>query len=126
MPRSATLTLRHHGSAEINMTNVSFLSLHDSYYFECSGHAEYASAGRDILCSAVSILCYTLGSYTEKLYNEGVLNDYRSDFSDGQVRISFCFADGADERAHLEAINAILCGFELLSESFPDYVLTDM
>lgn len=108
------------------MTSVSFARVHDTYCFECQGHTGYAALGRDILCSAVSALCYTLGAYIEKLYVEGGVTDYTSDFYPGSVHISFTFTDSADDRSCLEAINAILHGFCLLSESFPDHISADM
>ena len=45
------------------MTDVSFVKYRDTYIFQCSGHTGYAAAGEDILCSAVSVLCYTLREY---------------------------------------------------------------
>ena len=52
------------------MTKITFDTYYDTYLFECIGHTEYATAGQDILCSAVSILCYTLrlscGKHTKK------------------------------------------------------------
>lgn len=108
------------------MTSISFIRIHDTYRFECVGHTEYASAGKDILCSAVSVLCYTLGAYLEKLYEQGAITDFESDMREGFVCMSFSFTDSADEKCCSEAIGAILCGFCLLSESFPDHITADM
>lgn len=108
------------------MTRISFENYRDTYIFECCGHTGYASAGRDILCSAVSVLCYTLASYLEKQKSEGALTSFLSDFSEGYARMSFDISDTADERSITEAVRAILFGFALLEESFPDHIDTDI
>lgn len=108
------------------MTSVTFNKTHDTYIFECTGHTGYCVCGNDILCSAVSILCYTMREYLEGLYNEGLLCDFLSDFAPGNVLIRFEFSDGTDEYRIGEAINAILGGFSLLEESFPDYISADI
>lgn len=108
------------------MTTVTFNKIYDTYLFECTGHTGYSVAGKDILCSAVSILCYTLRSYLEGLYSEGVLYNFISDFSDGSALIRYELSDGADEEKVFEAVKAILCGFTLLEESFPDYICASL
>jgi len=108
------------------MTNVSFDRIHDTYIFECCGHTGYSVAGRDILCSAVSVLCYTLRAYLEKLSDEGLLSDFISDFSEGNALMRFEYGDLADGARISEAVGAILSGFLLLEESFPDYITADI
>lgn len=108
------------------MTSVTFDKLHDTYIFQCSGHTGYSVCGKDILCSAVSILCYTLRSYLEGLFGEGIILNYLSDFSSGSVLIRYELSDGADERSVEEAVKAILSGFSLLEENFPDFVTADI
>lgn len=75
------------------MTRISFDTYYDTYLFECTGHTEYASAGQDILCSAVSILCYTLRALLRDAYEEGKIDQYREDFSAGYARIDFELLD---------------------------------
>ncbi len=108
------------------MTTVTFNKIHDTYIFECTGHTGYSVAGRDILCSAVSILCYTLREYLEGLSGEGILSDFLSDFSEGSALIRYELADGADEKSVWEAVRALLCGFSLLEENFPDHITADI
>ena len=108
------------------MTAVSFNRIHDTYLFECTGHTGYSSCGRDILCSAVSVLCYTMLSYLEGLFDEGILCNFISEFSDGSALIRFELSDGADEGKVLEAVKAVLTGFSLLEENFPDFVTADV
>lgn len=108
------------------MTSVTFDRIYDTYIFECSGHTGYSVCGKDILCSAVSILCYTLRTYLEGLFDEGIICDFLSDFSAGSAIIRYSFSDGADEIRVCEAVNAILSGFSLLEENFPDYISADI
>ena len=108
------------------MTEITFTKYHDSYLFDCHGHTEYSTAGSDILCSAVSCLCYTLDDYIRKLYERGDTSLYTSDFEDGNVSIRFIPADTANETAITEAVTAILSGFRLLEENFPDHISTDI
>ncbi len=102
------------------MTRISFDTYYDTYFFECTGHTEYASAGQDILCSAVSILCYTLRALLRDAYEEGKIDQYREDFSAGYARIDFELLD--DNTPILDSTMAILRGFQLLEEAFPDFI----
>lgn len=102
------------------MTKISFDTYYDTYLFECEGHTDYASAGQDILCSAVSILCYTLRALLRDAYEEGRIDRYREDFSTGYVRIDFELLD--DNAIILDSVMAILRGFQLLEEAFPDFI----
>ena len=62
------------------MTKITFESYRDVFYLDCTGHAEYSRAGGDILCSAISMLCYTLDNYLEKAYIRGDVSAYKKDF----------------------------------------------
>ena len=42
------------------------------YYFKVSGHAGYADFGKDIVCSAVSVLMITIANSIEKNTNDKV------------------------------------------------------
>ena len=106
------------------MTKISFDTYYDTYLFECVGHTEYASAGQDILCSAVSILCYTLRALLREAYEEGKIERYREDFSAGYVRMAFELPD--DNALILDNTMAILRGFQLLEEAFPDFIEADI
>lgn len=108
------------------MTHVSYESYHDLHIFECVGHTGYSSLGTDILCSAISCLCYTLDAYLQKGYDEGSITNFVSDFSDGYVRLQFEYCDKYDSQRCDEAINAVLSGFTLLEQSYPDYIDTDL
>lgn len=108
------------------MTSITFVKYNGEYIFECRGHTEYASYGNDILCSAVSVLCYTLASYLEKAQAEGNICSLNSHFSPGEVLISFELCDTYPHNIALKVVDAILGGFLLLEESFPDHIKADV
>ena len=108
------------------MTEITFANYHDTCIFSCNGHTKYSNAGADILCSAVSCLCYTLNAYVQSLHERGDTTHYLSQFSNGNVQIEFILSDTADEKAVMEAIGAILSGFKLLWENFPDHITLDV
>lgn len=106
------------------MTKVTLDTYYDTNLFECSGHTGFAAAGEDILCSAVSVLCYTLQSYLSSAYSQGTISRFSADFSDGQVLMQY---ELDEENNEVEAcIDAILGGFRILEESFPDYIETSL
>ncbi len=107
------------------MTDVSFVKYRDTYIFQCSGHTGYAAAGEDILCSAVSVLCYTLREYLAGTELDSRLAKFRHTFVPGEVVIEFRAAHEEDT-ALIEAVRAILGGFEILAESFGEYIRTDI
>ena len=104
------------------MTKISFCNYNGKYIFECMGHTEYASYGKDVLCSAISVLCYTLGAYLSRASTEGKICSYQSSFAPGEVHLSFELCDSYPHNIALHVVNAILDGFALLEESFPDYI----
>ena len=80
------------------------------------GHAEHGNKGEDIVCSAVSILFYTLA---ETLSNakEMLLQNPRIEMEDGNGIIS-CVPKGKYE-ANISLIYwTILNGFQLLAENY--------
>ena len=108
------------------MTCVSFTSYREAQLFECVGHTGYGAAGGDILCSAVSCLCYTLDAYLKGAYERGLIKNYISDFSPGLVQMRFEYNEEKESLLTKEGIYAVLCGFRLLCESFPDYIDADI
>lgn len=82
------------------------------------GHAGYAQAGEDIVCSAVSILCYSLEAY--------ILCQPRERFSklgtergDGYTLIIVTVKDPQDYAAIAEAITPARLAFTRLTTEFP-------
>ena len=89
------------------MTSISYTTHYDVHIFECSGHTGYASAGRDILCSAVSCLCYTLDAYLGRCTETGDITSYTADFGDGYVQIKFEYTDICRVTEIEEALRAL-------------------
>lgn len=85
-----------------------------------TGHAGAAEKGRDIICSAVSVLVYTLAQAVMEsrsmLEEEPVIR-----FSDGSAEIS-CRPGKGFLPTIQRTYWTILCGFELLCSNYGDYV----
>lgn len=85
-----------------------------------TGHAGAAEKGRDIVCSAVSVLVYTLARAIEE--SRDILEENPViEISEGSAEIS-C----RPEKVFLPTIQrtywTVLCGFDLLCSSQGDYV----
>lgn len=107
------------------MTYVTLERYYDTYIFRCVGHSGFSSTGGDMVCSAVSVLCYTLDDYLTRASLEGRIRDYTKDFSSGNVSMEFQPVNESDTGV-IEGMEAILGGFALLSESFPEYVNAEL
>ncbi len=104
------------------MTVISYDNYYDDHILQCVGHTGYAPSGSDILCSAVSILCLCAKEYLEGAKRDGLISSLRCDISTGYANISFsCKADGIAAKC----FEAILCGFRILAESFPEHIQLD-
>lgn len=80
------------------------------------GHAEQGKKGEDIVCSAVSILFYTLAeSLTES--KEMLVQNPRIEMEDGNGTIS-CVPKGMYEANVLLIYWTVLNGFNLLAENY--------
>lgn len=104
------------------MTRVRFSGRDGGYLFKCCGHAGAATKGQDIVCSAVSVLCYTLAQSAINLYNEGLLSEEPiTNIKDGFVEIKM--KPHRDAKAEVgRTIAVIETGFLLLSRTYPDFV----
>ena len=82
------------------------------------GHAECAPVGGDIICSAVSILCFSLEAYllcnTRERFS--VLKDERGD---GYTRITATVKSSQDYALITEAITPARLAFFRLSHEYP-------
>lgn len=99
------------------MTNIRFDSKNLELTIE--GHADYAEKGKDIVCSAVSILFYTLA---ESLESSGFLiKPLEKEVKDGSVRLKV-----HNKGAFVANIQLMfwqtMNGFELLANDYPDNV----
>ena len=93
-----------------------------SLMIEIDGHAGKAPQGKDIVCSAVSALTYTLVRAIEGMYNRDELNEIptvRLESGDANISISPRFAFRKDARL---IFDTICDGYELIAEDYPQHV----
>ena len=86
------------------------------------GHAGVAPQGKDIVCSAVSILTYTLAKAIEGMYNRDELNEILKinlESGNAEISISPRFAFRKDARL---IFDTICDGYELVAEDYPQHV----
>lgn len=77
------------------------------------GHADYDSEGRDIVCSAVSAIGYTLLGFLENEAHD--ISDYAED--SGKLCISAQSTDQVDT-----AFEMAIIGFMQIARQYPKYV----
>lgn len=85
-----------------------------------SGHANSAEPGRDIICSAASILAYTLAQNVEFLEKGGVAKDVNVILEDGNALVS-C-REVEEKETLLCVYDTVTTGFMLLSNTYPECV----
>lgn len=100
------------------MTKIVYETYYNTHIIECSGHTDY-SCGDDILCSAVSILVATLKAYLEKGESNGEVSNLKCILQSGQSYITF---DCNEDSPVLCGVDALVMGFEILSDAYPDYI----
>lgn len=84
----------------------------EGFKLVCKGHAGYEDAGKDIVCAAVTTLCYTLV--------ESLLADkWQGGMYEGDIRIEMDRDVQSDER---KAFDVIARGLRLLAESYPENI----
>lgn len=85
------------------------------------GHAESAEKGHDLVCSAVSVLAYTLAAFVTNMDASGQLKSKSVKLGEGDSRICCKTATKNDAGVTL-VFDSICGGFELLRENFPQFV----
>lgn len=101
------------------MIEIKFIP--DELTLSVSGHAGMEEKGKDIVCSAVSILFYTLiGSLmnAEEAFDEGDIT-YRYEDGDGYIS---CKPKKGWENTVKVIYQTVLIGMELIAENYPEYV----
>ena len=99
---------------EINMIICGLYKENDSVSLEMKGHAGFAAEGSDIVCSAASILCYTLAAFLEKIPK----TEIKKEMEKGDAYI-----EAEINKKNAETVNAAMdfvsVGFELLETAYP-------
>lgn len=87
---------------------------------DVEGHAGYAPHGQDIVCAGVSTLFYTLVRALREVGAEGF---HVRESGDGQVISVECAPIQANSVAIDAIFMAIMQGFQMVADSFPEYVI---
>lgn len=85
------------------------------------GHAYSGEAGHDLVCSAASILAYTLASHVETMHGNGHLREKVVELEEGKATIK-CKSKSEFRGAVTLIFDTICAGFDLLSTNYPDNV----
>ncbi|MHB1316165.1 MAG: ribosomal-processing cysteine protease Prp [Christensenellales bacterium] len=101
--------------------NADFQPQKGAFAFSASGHAQAAQDGPNIVCAAVSMLCYTRLKSCLRLQERGLLVSLSHSFAPGEVRI-FAEAAGRGKRALTCACETVMGGFVLLCDEYPGQV----
>lgn len=90
------------------------------------GHAGQNEKGKDIICSAASILSYTVAQYLNYVHTcKGLQKKPRVDIKDGDVLI----VAKPTKEFEAEVLNAFFVaevGYSLLAHNYPEYVELSM
>ena len=102
------------------MILVSFIKDGQRLTLRVSGHAGYAAAGHDIVCSACSILTYTVAEVvaSEKY---ALLTEPEINLTEGFGTVS-CEAIPARYAEMLRLYEVVMAGFAILAYNYPNHV----
>ena len=89
----------------------------DEHSVRICGHAGSGEAGHDLVCAAVSILAYTLASFTERMEKSGAATDSTVLLRSGEAVIACTPTETM--RAEITRVMDALCeGFAILAENY--------
>lgn len=94
----------------------------DTLTITIRGHAEYAEKGSDIVCSAVSILAYTLAEHLAVMYDGGLLEKKPIvQMNDGDMKIE---CKPTEEALHYitNTYAFVGLGFAIIANTYPECV----
>ena len=80
---------------------------------DVTGHADAAEHGRDVICAGVSTLVLTLCETLRSIDAYG----FACTLNAGCAHIEF-----SESRRTRMAVKTVLCGFEMLAGSYPQYI----
>lgn len=85
--------------------------------FTVKGHSGYAEAGSDIICAAVSALCYTAAGYFESAKPEGI--KYGHEEKDGYMMLELSEVPEGELKVRAKAVmDAWLIGVKQIRYSY--------
>lgn len=103
------------------MTSVYFREYYGRHYITIKGHSGYKPSGEDLVCAGASTLSYTLlNTLLDEEASEN-LKLIRKIIRDGYMHFEIELFDFSKQRI-CGILDACLTGFQMLEESYPDYV----
>lgn len=103
------------------MTKVFYREYYDRYLLIVEGHASYKEKGNDIVCSAVSILVYTLLNMLKDEESDKRLKLKREIVRDGYFCVEVEPFDFSKNRTK-GIIDTTIMGLALLNQDYPENV----
>ena len=104
------------------MTEITFFKRNGVYYgFKETGHAGYADAGQDIVCSAISAMTMLIVNTIEISYATDVEYTIDEDTTDITVKVPSILGDNADGQTRF-AVSGLIQGYFIqLMDMLEDY-----
>lgn len=93
-----------------------------SFKITIKGHAGQAEIGKDLVCASVSILTYTAARNVDFLANVGCINPPTISLEEGDSLIECKVTDQNLYKNLACRLDAVVTGFRILQESYPQYV----
>lgn len=103
------------------MTTVFYREYYDRYLLIVEGHASFSEKGKDIVCSAVSILVYTLLNMLKDEESDKRLKLKREIVRDGYFCVEIEPFDFSKNRTK-GIIDTVVMGLSLLNQEYPENV----
>jgi uncharacterized protein YsxB (DUF464 family) len=104
------------------MTEITFFKRNGVYYgFKETGHAGYADAGQDIVCSAISAMTMLIVNTIEISYATDVEYTIDEDTTDITVKVPSILEDNADGQIRFAVSGLIQGYFMQLMDMLEDY-----
>ena len=97
------------------MTNIEFTQTDNILCFSCTGHADFAEKGRDIVCAGISALCMALLQRIKELQKEKQTQITDCFISDGCLILRFTQTEKSEE-----CLNTLMCGFRAIAHTYPE------
>nr|DAI95290.1 MAG TPA: YsxB-like protein [Bacteriophage sp.] len=112
------------------MTNIEMKKNKNEFCLIISGHAGYGEknnlpTGCDIVCAAISAISYTMMQRVENMENEKKTISAHTECKPGYVFIHVIVKENYCDELRW-TIETIKTAYELLSESYPDFVKLDL
>ena len=82
------------------------------------GHADFAEAGKDIVCAGVSTLVQTYGAFLDEMKQYGRVHICSCYIKEGHYELECIVSSGWT----MAAFDMLKCGLENIAEAYPQFV----